>query len=416
MDSLIKRRIAPVVRARLSEAPVLLLEGPRGVGKSTLLADLAAEIARPVIDLDQLAFRQLADESPSAVIEDDGPVLIDEYQRVPALLDSIKVRLNRSTSPGLFVLAGSTSFDSLPSGTQALTGRLQRLQIMPFTQAEIDGIENRFVARAFEGDVPHATTPAAATRDDYIQRVMHGGMPLALVRDSQGARIRWFEAHVRQSIERDAEALRRIGRSGSLRGVLARTVGQTGSVLNTTKVAADVKLSWGTASDYITLLESLFLIKRLPAWGVTVLSRTIDAPKVHVVDSGIGAYLLRLSAEKMKRRDPAALTEFGHLLESFVIQEAIRQTTWMDAPVAAGYWRTKDGLEVDLVLERHDGAVVAIEVKTGDHVTGKQLDPLRALRERLGSSFIAGIAFHLGPVGYAAEDRIHVLPVERLWT
>ena len=316
----------------------------------------------------------------------------------------------------MFVLAGSASFDSLPPGTQALTGRLQRLPVMPFTQAEIDGVESSFLAQAFEGDVHPTTMPTPVARDEYLERVIRGGMPLALARDSQTSRARFFEAHVRESLERDAGELRRIGRSTDLRGVLMRVAGQTGNLLNTAKVASDLHTPWGTTSDYIALLESLFLVKRLPAWGVTLLPRTIARPKIHIVDSGIGGFLLRLSAEKMARLDPAAHTEFGHLLESFVVQEAVRQAAWLDSPVTAGFWRTKDDVEVDLVLERYDGAVVAIEVKSGDHVTKKDVAPLRALRDRLGSSFIAGLVFHLGPVGHTADDRIHILPIQRLWT
>ena len=381
-----------------------------------MLAEYAGEVNRTIYDLDQLPYRELAQANASAVTDDVIPVIIDEYQRVPALLDAIKARLNRATEPGMFLLAGSSSFDSLPRGTQALTGRIQRLPVLPLAQTEIDGTDNHFIARAFEGDVEDATTSAVTTRFEYIDRVMRGGMPLALAQVSESARARWFEAHIQESIRRDAGELRRIGRTADLRGVLRRTVGQTGSVLNISKVAEDVNPSWATTSDYIELLESLFLISRLPAWGVTVLPRSIEAPKVHVVDSGIGGYLLRLSTDKMKRLDPAALTEFGHLLESFVVQEVIRQTTWMDAPITAGHWRTKDSTEVDLVLERHDGAVVAIEIKAADHMPGKHLTPLKTLRDRLGSSFTAGIAFYLGSVGYKADDKIHVLPVDRLWT
>jgi predicted AAA+ superfamily ATPase len=275
--------------------------------------------------------------------------------------------LNQETQPGMFVLAGSASYDSLPRGTQALTGRLQRLPVLPFTQAEIDGTGASFVARAFEGEVEHSARLAATTRDEY-DRVTRGGMPLALAQPTEADRSRWFEAHVRQSIERDAGELRRIGRRSDLRDVLARTTGQTASRLNIAKVASDVAPSWDTTSAYIELLESLFLIKRLPAWGVTVLPRSIETPKIHVVDSGIGAHLLRLSAAKLKRLDPSALTEFGHLLESFVVQDR------------------------------------------------SQLSPLVALRGRLGASFMAGIAFHTGGAGYEADDRIHVLPIERLWT
>jgi len=204
---------------------------------------------------------------------------------------------------------------------------------MPFTQTEIDDTNNHLIAAAFEGQVEHTVKPAVSGRGDYIARVMRGGMPLALAQGSESARVRCFQGHVRHAIARDAGELRRIGHNSDLRGVLARTAGQTGSLLNIDKVAADVKPSWGTTFDYISLLESLFLVKRLPAWGVTVLPRTLKTPKIHVVDSGIGAYLMQLSTDKMRRADPAALTEFGHLLESFVVQEVLRQTDWMDSPV-----------------------------------------------------------------------------------
>ncbi|MEG3614040.1 DUF4143 domain-containing protein [Isoptericola haloaureus] len=139
---------------------------------------------------------------------------------------------------------------------------------------------------------------------------------------------------------------------------------------------------------------------------MTVLPRSIESPKIHVVDSGIGAYTLRLSAANMKRLDHSSLAEFGHLLESFVVQDAIRQTTWVDCPVSAGYWRTRDNVEVDLVLERHDGAVVAIDVEAGDHVKRTHLAPLVALRDRLGSSFVAGVTFCTVATGCEVDDRI----------
>lgn len=405
-----------MLRQRLDETPVLLIEGPRSVGKSTLLAELVPTDEHTIYDLDQAQFRLLAQQNETALVGSASPVLIDEYQRVPAILDAIKARLNRETHPGMFVLAGSASYDSLPKGTQALTGRIQRLPVMPFTQTEIDDTDNHFIERAFESDVPHTATPAKTTRADYVDRVMRGGMPLAISTGAADARNRWMQGHLRQSLERDAGEIRRIHRKADLRHILTRIVGQTAGLLNASKVAQGLESSRDTAVAYIELLESLFLISTLPAWGTTVSSRSVSAPKVHVVDSGIGAHLLRLSGAKLQRLDPSSMTEFGHLLESFVVQEVIRQTSWMSSPVSAGHWRTRDDDEVDLVLERHDGAVIGIEIKAGERVVGNQFAGLRKLRDRLGTAFVAGVAFHLGQVGYEVEDRIHSLPVDRLWT
>lgn len=415
MDTLVSRRLSPVLGQRLGETPVLLLEGARSVGKSTLLAELAAPDERTIFDLDQAQFRLLAQQNETALVGSDTPVLIDEYQRMPSLLDAIKARLNRETRPGMFVLAGSASYDSLPRGTQALTGRIQRLPVMPFTQTEIDGSNNHLIERAFASDILHTASPATTMRMDYVDRVLRGGMPLAISASTADARSRFFQGHIRQSIERDAGEIRRIHRRADLRHILTRVVGQTAGLLNVSTLARGLESSRDTATAYIELLESLFLISTLPAWGTTVSSRSVSAPKAHVVDSGVGAYLLRLSRAKLERLDPSSMTAFGHLLESFVVQEVIRQTTWMHSPVSTGHWRTRDGDEVDLVLERHDGAVVGIEVKSGERVDGRQFAGLRKLRDRLGSAFAAGIAFHLGQIGYEAEDRLHSLPVEQLW-
>ncbi|WP_260465108.1 DUF4143 domain-containing protein [Arachnia propionica] len=115
------------------------------------------------------------------------------------------------------------------------------------------------------------------------------------------------------------------------------------------------------------LLEDLFLVVRLPAWGKTLRSRVSVKPKVHVVDSGLAARLLRLTPDRLRGLDPAALTDFGHLLETFVVGEVRKQAPWLGEPVALGHWRTSDGDEVDLVIERDDGRVLAIEVKASEH-------------------------------------------------
>jgi len=157
-------------------------------------------------------------------------------------------------------------------------------------------------------------------------------------------------------------------------------------------------------------------VHRLPAWGTTLTSRASSRPKIHVVDSGIAARLLRLSADRLASRDPSALTEFGHLLETFVVGEILKQVSWLDGVSGVGHWRTRDGDEVDVVLDLDSGGVVAFEVKAAQRVGTKELGPLRKLRDALGPAFLAGIALHLGERAYTAEDRIHVVPVDRLWS
>lgn len=403
-----------VALKRFEDEPVLLLEGPRSVGKSTLLRDLADHLGADLIDLDDVATRDAVAADPATFVAHPGVVCIDEYQHVPIVLDAIKAELNRDGRPGRFILTGSARHEALPVAAQALTGRLHRLPVYPLSQGEIDGVEEGLLAQAFDGRVAMAASPPTE-RSGYIERIAAGGFPLALRRPAGQRRSRWFDDYVRLTLERDVRELARIEKAAALPRLLERLAGQTAQVLNVARAASDLGMNERTVDSHVRLLEAVFLIRRLPAWGTTLTARAGARAKIHVVDSGVAARLLRLSPEKLARREPAALTELGHLLETFVVGELLKQSSWMDGIAGFGHWRTRDGDEVDLVIERDDGAVVAFEVKAGQRVDSRELAPLRKLRDAVGPAFLAGIALHLGSRSYTADDRIHVLPVDALW-
>jgi predicted AAA+ superfamily ATPase len=136
---------------------------------------------------------------------------------------------------------------------------------------------------------------------------------------------------------------------------------------------------------------------------------------VHVVDSGIAARLLALTPEKLARRDPSSLSQLGHLLETFVVGELIRDASLLDEVIGCGHWRTHDGQEVDLIVERGDGGVLAFEVKAAGQVRSGDVRHLRNLRDALGERFLAGISLYTGLRAYRVEDRLYALPIDRLW-
>ncbi|MGD2121385.1 MAG: AAA family ATPase [Gemmatimonadota bacterium] len=180
---MISRRIAAVVGSLTKDEPVVALQGPRAVGKTTLLRAIAAVEGVEVVDLDDLATREAAAADPATFVSGPAPVCIDEYQQVPDLLDSIKAELNRDSSPGRFIITGSTRHDALPRATQALTGRLSLVTIHPLSQGEIGGIRENLVEVLFE-DASRLITPepSSTSREEYIQRVVTGGFPMALWR------------------------------------------------------------------------------------------------------------------------------------------------------------------------------------------------------------------------------------------
>lgn len=410
------RRLLSVVPSRMADEPVVLLQGPRTVGKSRLLASLAATFGGTLIDLDDLAARAAATADPAFIVQGPAPVLIDEYQHVPELLDAIKAELNRDLRPGRFVLAGSTRHDALPAAAQALTGRLHRIDVLPFSQGELGGGTERLLHDAFlRPEILTSNDPSAESRAGYVERIVRGGFPLALARTREAARGRWFDDYLELTLERDVGELANLRRRALLPRFLERLAAQTAQVLNLGTAAETTGLDWKTGDLYLKLLESVFLVHRLPAWGTTLRARATSKPKIHVVDSGVAARLLRLTPDRLAGRDPAALTELGHLLETFVVGEVRKQASWMEGITGLGHWRTSDGDEVDLIVERDDGKIVAFEVKASSRVAAGDLKSLTKLRDAVGTRLAAAAVLYLGERSYTASDRIHVLPVDRVW-
>ena len=415
MSGMISRRIAAVVESLCREEPVVALQGPRTVGKTTLLRAIAASEGVQVVDLDDLATREAAAADPATFVSGPPPVCIDEYQHVPAVLDAIKAELNRDSSPGRFIITGSTRHDALPRAAQTLTGRLHLVTVYPFSQGEVSGSRENMLEVLFERASSLVTSDSSQTsREEYIRRVTIGGFPMALGR-SDTARNRWFDNYVTLSLERDVADLSKIRQKRALPSLLSRLAGQTAQMLNMAAAGESVGLKADTAENYTKLLEAVFLVHRLPAWGKSLRARAVATPKLHVADSGLAARLLRLSPGKLARLEATSLQEFGHLFETFVVSEILKQVSWMEGVASCGHWRTHDGAEVDLVVERDDGGIVGIEGKAGSRVLDKDLTGLRILKDELGDALVAGAVLHTGHRAYTVEERIHVLPADRLW-
>jgi hypothetical protein len=372
----------------------------------------------PVFDLDDPATLAEVRADPSLYAASDRPVCIDEYQKAPETLAAIKSELNRELSPGRFLLAGSTTRDALPILSEALTGRIHFLEVLPLSQGEILGTEENLLEellRSPDDVIASARSkPSSTTREDYIEKIVAGGFPLALARAPR-ARGRWFEDYVRQTLERDVLALSRIRQGAQLRALLERLAGQTGQLLNMGMAASKLGMTQTKTEDYTKLLEAVYLVRRLPAWGKTLRSHAGMRPKIHVVDSGVAAHLLRLTQKKLGSLDPTAAQQFGHLLETFVVGELLKQASWLDG-LNCGHWRVRDGGEADFVVEDDRGHVIGFEVKASRQVHGKDFDGLKSLRNAVGQNFLAGIVLSLGERSYTYVPQMHVLPIDRIWT
>jgi predicted AAA+ superfamily ATPase len=408
---LVPRRAERVVAEALLDTRVVTLNGARQTGKSTL-ARLAARASQQSVVrlLDDPATLRAAQEDPAEFVAHDGLLVIDEVQLAPELFRSIKVVVDTDPRPGRFLLTGSASVLALRQLPDALPGRMEIVELWPFSQGEMDRSPDAFVDAAFARG-PALSWTSSLRRRDYLDRVVRGGYPEA-VRRSPHRRAAFFDSYLTSLIERDVQQVAAIERRGDLRRLLALLAGRSGGLLVAATLAAASGIPRSTLNRYLELLTAVFLIKQIPAWSGGQTWRAIGTPKLAYVDTGIAAHLLGQDATRLGEPAGAA----GSILETFVLMELARQLSWSSERARLHHYRTKDGIEVDAILETPDGRVVAVEVKAGATVRAEDLAGLRHLTERLGSRLVAGYVLYTGQQTLPFGDRLRALPIEALWS
>lgn len=408
--SIIGRKALDVVLESLGDTRVVSINGARQVGKSTLARLVSADSpGRVVRVLDDEATLRAAREDPAGFVRHDGLMFVDEIQLAPELFRAIKVVVDEDPRPGQFLLTGSAQILALRDLPDALPGRMEIIELWPLSQGEIDGAPDRFVDAAFRhgAALEHASS---LRKRDYLERAVRGGYPEAIAR-SPRRRTAFFESYLSTLIERDVRQLAQIERRGELRRLFALLAGRAGGLLVPHGLARQAGLSDSTVRRYIELLAAVFLVKQVPAWSPGPTGRAVGTPKLAFVDPGLAAHLLGQDVARLNEPGGGA----GPLLETFVVTELARQLTWNEQQVRLYHYRTRDGVEVDVVLEASDGRVVGVEVKAGATVRAEDLAGLRHLRTRLGDRFVAGLVLHTGQQTLPFGDRLAALPLDAIW-
>lgn len=408
---LLPRHAARAVNEALSDTRVVIINGARQSGKSTLARIVAADRPTEWRTLDSATIRQAAMADPTGFVAGhEGLMVIDEIQRAPELMLAIKEQVDADPRPGRFLVTGSARILGLRGLPDALPGRTQTIELWPFSQGEIDGSPDGFVDAVFAAG-PSVSHASDLGRADYAGRVVRGGFPEAVGRESDRRREAFFDAYAADLIARDVKQLSEIERTEQMRSLLGLVAARSAQLLVGNSLAAAAGLPAQTAHRYLGLLEEVFLIKRVPAWSRNLSSRAVGTPKVAFVDSGMAANVLGATARSLVR--PSG--QFGPLLEGFVLMELARQLTWAQERVRLFHYRTKDKLEVDAVLENRQGMVVGVEVKAASTVRPEDFRGLRHLADRVGPDFLAGIVLYTGTQTLPFGPVMRAVPVSALW-
>lgn len=408
--ALFPRYLSRVVREALLDSPVVLVNGPRQCGKTTLVKLLGTELGYDYVSFDDEVQRASAQRDPVGFLDLLRlPVVLDEVQMVPGLFPALKRVVDSGTANGQFLLTGSASVMLVPQLTESLAGRIDMVDLRPLSQDEIAGRESSFLADLFQ--FRFSGEPSKRLGDSLLQRVVDGGYPRALARLATGRRSKWYRDYVASIIQRDIQSLAQIRSLDALERLVQLAAGQTAHLFVASDLAAPLQITRPTVQSWVSFLERVFLVERLPPWHSNLISRLIKTPKLYLTDSGLACALLGTGVESV-RRNPAVR---GQMIETFVVQELRRQATWQPFAHRFFHFRSKDGLEVDLVLEREDGMIAAVEVKAGATVGASDFRGLRKLAEVLPDRFAAGVVLFDGERPVPFGDRLLAVPIRHLW-
>ena len=396
------------LRTSLTDTPVVLIQGPRQSGKTTLARAVAEPRGYGYISFDDDNLVRVARADPMGFVSDLPPrMVLDEVQRVPELFTSLKLVVDRDRQPGRFLLTGSANVLLLPKLADSLAGRIEVLRLHPLAQIELRRRSAGFLAQLFNADFRSESFERMGL--SLAELVVAGGFPAALTRQSARRRS-WYQAYAQTLIQRDVRDLARIASLDVMPRLLDLAARQTAHLFNVSELASPFGLSRPTVRDYLTLLERVFLVDLLPPWHTRHINRLVKTPKLHLNDTGLAAALLRVDAAAL-HADRALL---GQLLETFVFQELRRQASGSAETFAFYHFRNRDDHEVDIVIER--GSLLAgIEVKASGTVRSEDFRGLRKLQEIAGERFVCGVLLYDGEVSVRFGPGLFALPVQTLW-
>ena len=412
-EHLLPRHAQRSILAALADTRVVVLNGARQTGKSTLAQIVAAAFRGSELRyLDEAPVRAAAQADPSFFVRHDGLLVIDEVQRVPDLFLAIKHEVDTDPRPGRFLLTGSARLLGLREIPDLLPGRAETIELSPLSQGEIDRASDGFIDAVFRHGVSIRVPSSDLRRDDYLERALRGGYPEAVRRADPGRRARFFESYITDLVNRDVRQLTEIERPADMRRLVNLIAASTASPAVPAAISSRLQLPASTVKRYLNLLDLLFITRRIPAWSTNLTTRAVATPKLVLTDSGLAAHLTGMSLGRS--RHPTA--PVGPLIETFVLDELARQLAFTEQPVRLYHYRDRDQYEVDAVLESASGDIVACQVKAAETVRSEDFRGIRRLARRIGDQLVAGVVLYVGRQPLPFGDRLRAWPISTLWT
>ena len=385
---------------------VLLLTGPRQVGKTTLLRHLAEDVRR-YVTLDNPVLRDLANDDPALFLQRyEPPVLIDEIQYAPGLLPLIKMTVDESRRPGLFWLTGSQQFQTMRGVSESLAGRVGIINLLGFSSRERHqrgpAVSPFLPTRACLAE--RQPTLGASGLDEVYQDIWTGGFP-GLVAGPIHDRELFYSSYLQTYLERDVRALSQVGNEMAFLRFLKACAARTAQMLNLSDLARDADVSVNTAKNWLSILQSSLQVELLQPYHANVTKRLVKRPKLYFLDTGLCAYLTEWSSPETL--EAGAMS--GAMFETHVVGEILKSWWHRGRRPQLFYYRDKEGREVDLLFVA-DRTLYPVEIKKSASPRRAWL-PAFASLQRLDMPVGEGAVVCLSDQVVPLNDRINAVPV-----
>ena len=401
----ITRSLEKVVMEVTKEYPVVLVTGPRQVGKTTMLQKLMDGTGRNYVSLDDLTERDLAKRDPELFLQlHQPPVLIDEVQYAPELFPYIKLAVDRGHQAGAFWLTGSQIFKLMRGVQESLAGRVAVLSMTTLSQAEISGVSAEPFSVNLEALRRRSTERPPADIHEIFKRIYRGSMPAIVSGAASNSQI-FYSSYLSTYIERDVRSLSEsIDATKFIRFVTA-VAARCSQMLNVAEIAQDADINQKQAKDWLGILETLGIIFYLHPYSNNLLKRLVKTPKLYFFDSGLVCYLTRWSSAETL--EYGAMN--GAILENYVVAEIAKSYLNCGQEPYLYYYRDKDAREIDIVLE-HDGILNPIEIKK-TAAPGTELTRVFALLDKASVPRGTGAIVCMKPHLSALDRENLIVPV-----
>ncbi len=405
-----KRWQEEIIKKNIKTRRVLLLSGARQSGKTTLCKAISDEntIYRT---LDDITLLNAAKIDPQGFVKHNSKMLIiDEVQREPQLLLAIKKVVDENPQPGQYLLTGSSNIQSLPNVRESLAGRVSKIRLRPLAQGEILGILPNFLDKTFNQSFSFSIN--YYDRDAVINLAFRGGYPETIKLENR-ERKNWHKDYISALLERDLRDITNIRRKDAMQDLVSVLSAWSGKFMDIKSIGSKLSIQRSTVESYINALESLYIVERVPAWTKTDYERIGRQEKSYMVDSGLMSSILGWNAEQVKFDSDRV----GKLIETFIFNELSAQIEANNGVYKIFHYRDREKREIDFLIEREDGSLLGIEVKSSSVVDNKSFKHLKWFAQNIAKSHsFIGIVLYTGENTVSFGDNMWAVSMSQLWS